>query len=1298
MEIVCLIVSKFFRVTSSRIGTALSRKSGSSLRTISIVSVFIILALVAALQLGYAATTITPSSATSRWLVETVDPSTGPGQSSSLVLDASGNPHISYFDWKNQDLKYAVKTGNTWSIENVDAAGSLGEYSSLALDSSGNPHISYYDSQVDVGNGDLKYAVKSGGGVWFIETVDSAGDLGRYNSLVLDASGNPHIAYKSTLTTDVKYAVKSSDGKWTIETVASRAGSFVILALDSSGNPHIIYQQIDSSLLNYAVKTGGVWTIETIDRTYGRPSLVLDTSDRPHITYIDYFRDYLKYAVKSTSGNWTVEIINSTKAHYGNSMALDSSGNPHIIYDSSLTTLSYATKSGGKWIIELVDTNENNGGHYSLALDSSGKPHVSYYNFKYVNNSFDKSYFKHATRSSSAVPTTTTTTTTKTTTTVTSSSTTTTTRTTTTITINPPHSNPPAYTLSWQGYDYNNQGEVSVLVNNQLVATLPASLSLQNVKVYTNISLNISGYVVDGGNSLTFRQSIYSSGVRSVKVTGPNDTVIYSNSTHYNLWMGGRQSITYKFNTPSITTTPPPPITEPDVSVSTFNVRDGKQKVFNSTDTVRVGVKASGSLASVQSVKLSTTGSAGYTGLSDVPMIRSGATGSAWLSEWGYRKAHAINAVADAGTNYQVRVVVHRGSGADSRENVYLNNRSLSWSNDIRFTSLDGTTNLDYWLESSDGNTAVFWVEVKDDLSSMGTTIFIYYGKLGASSASNGDNTFVFFDDFDGSTFDSSKWNAPHYADAGTSASLHDGLLDFKVSSGYYWTGGAIISKDPLLTRSYAVTTKLKMTNFYDSALGAYAGFTNAVIYKDKYYGAPADLISAVLADYTQAHQYLRVYASGLPWGQESGYITVRIRESWFRMTTVYTPTTYVEGNWEQLESPFTTETLQGKLTGGFAPLYITLGIGDYETSEHTYYDYVFARKHALSEPLQGSWGSEEKPTSSYSNAPFYNYFYDYTLPSVPPGAYNATVSVKLSNGLTKSYAYRFESMSQTITENGPWTAKAGANSIPLSFNITSSGSKSNDTNLFIDLPSFAVVSSATVDSQHWTLKTGTGAPAGYTRYYAPYIYVGTGKTREVVFQVKISSTATLGNYTVRYFSDWKTYEGYQYVTRDDAPPGIWVPKTMPDGRSVRVQSVSTTPYGAGWSVTSGGGVYDYEFMGWTSSRTWKVPGDGKITVSGAFLKYDNIPETNPWINLSYVKVYVLNQAGTSILGSAYAATETDQRNVWYVRNITIAGLTPGENISIGIGRRDEGYVEYTFNAKWTGIHINTYLDILRVE
>ena len=44
-----------------------------------------------------------------------------------------------------------------WIVETVDSIG--GEYSSIAVDSSGNPHISYHDATNDA----LKYAVKSGG-------------------------------------------------------------------------------------------------------------------------------------------------------------------------------------------------------------------------------------------------------------------------------------------------------------------------------------------------------------------------------------------------------------------------------------------------------------------------------------------------------------------------------------------------------------------------------------------------------------------------------------------------------------------------------------------------------------------------------------------------------------------------------------------------------------------------------------------------------------------------------------------------------------------------------------------------------------------------------------------------------------------------------------------------------------------------------------------------------------------------------------------------------------------------------
>jgi hypothetical protein len=76
------------------------------------------------------------------------------GEYTSLALDWSGYPHISYRDGTNDDLKHAYRDPMGWHLETVDSAGNVGTYTSLALDESGHPHISYNDYT----NQDLKYA------------------------------------------------------------------------------------------------------------------------------------------------------------------------------------------------------------------------------------------------------------------------------------------------------------------------------------------------------------------------------------------------------------------------------------------------------------------------------------------------------------------------------------------------------------------------------------------------------------------------------------------------------------------------------------------------------------------------------------------------------------------------------------------------------------------------------------------------------------------------------------------------------------------------------------------------------------------------------------------------------------------------------------------------------------------------------------------------------------------------------------------------------------------------------------
>ena len=170
---------------------------------------------------------------------------------SSLALDESGYPHISYCDRQNDDLKYAYQDASGWHLETVDCEGDVGKSTSLVLDGDGYAHISY----LDWGNGDLKYAHQDASG-WHIKAVDA--DAERDTSLALYRFGHPHVSYYGA--SALKYAYQDASG-WHVELVdeVGDPDSYTSLVLDGDDRPHISYHDLAGFDLKYAYQDDAGW-------------------------------------------------------------------------------------------------------------------------------------------------------------------------------------------------------------------------------------------------------------------------------------------------------------------------------------------------------------------------------------------------------------------------------------------------------------------------------------------------------------------------------------------------------------------------------------------------------------------------------------------------------------------------------------------------------------------------------------------------------------------------------------------------------------------------------------------------------------------------------------------------------------------------------------------------------------------------------------------------------------------------------------------------------------------------------
>lgn len=328
----------------------------------------------------------------------TVDNLGNVGTHTSLVLNSSGHPVISYRDEASSDMKVAVCNDapcTNPTLTTVDSAGDVGTHTSLALDSSGLPVVSYYDGT----NDDLKLAICNICTIPLRTVVDSNDNVGRHTSLVLNSSSLPIISYRDVTNRDLKLAICgniscSNHALTTVES-AGNVGNHTSLAFNHSGFPVISYRKATGGDLKLAVCNNATTCanptrtiVDGPDNVGTYTSLAINKSGFPVISYYDDTNEDLKLAIcnNATCTNPTLTIVDSSTDDAGlfTSLALNSSDRPVISYyafdPSSGIFLKVAVCNNVTCTNPTLATVFTGGfvpAETSLVLNSSGHPVIS---------------------------------------------------------------------------------------------------------------------------------------------------------------------------------------------------------------------------------------------------------------------------------------------------------------------------------------------------------------------------------------------------------------------------------------------------------------------------------------------------------------------------------------------------------------------------------------------------------------------------------------------------------------------------------------------------------------------------------------------------------------------------------------------------------------------------------------------------------------------------------------------------------------------------------------------------------
>lgn len=230
-----------------------------------------------------------------------------------------------------------------------------------------------------------------------IEAVDEGGLVGESSSIALDSDGYAHISYYDSTNDRLKYC-NNSLGSWSCETVETGGVVFEVtsIAIDSTDKIHVTHYNHTSNNLRCCNNTFGGWDCVTLDNTgvawdyFTDLSIAIDSSDKIHISYQygeSEVQTDLKYCTNA-GGAWACEVVDSDNDRGGHSsIAINSSDVVYIShYDWTSGDLRLCNGTAGAWTCEIVDSDDNVGLYSSIAIDSNDFIYISHYEYIDADN------------------------------------------------------------------------------------------------------------------------------------------------------------------------------------------------------------------------------------------------------------------------------------------------------------------------------------------------------------------------------------------------------------------------------------------------------------------------------------------------------------------------------------------------------------------------------------------------------------------------------------------------------------------------------------------------------------------------------------------------------------------------------------------------------------------------------------------------------------------------------------------------------------------------------------------------